>query len=171
MVSVWVDETKSKSFVLVAVELEAESAAGARKELRDRLLPGQRSIHFAKESDRRRKQLLKDWAQLAKSVYIVDTQLKDAKQARRMAISILLSTLKPEFICIEKDESVLDSDSEILRRWRAQLREKKQDFEFRFETRNTEPLLWLPDGIGWAYQRGDSYRFFRQLYNLRLITP
>lgn len=48
MVSVWVDETKSKSFVLVAVELEAESAAGARKELRDRLLPGQRSIHFAK---------------------------------------------------------------------------------------------------------------------------
>lgn len=160
MVSVWVDETKSKSFVLVAVELEAVSAAGARKELRDRLLPGQRSIH-----------LLKDWAQLAKSVYIVDTQLKDAKQGRRMAISNLLSTLKPEFICIEKDESVLDSDSEILRRWRAQLREKKQDFEFRFETRNTEPLLWLPDGIGWAYQRRDSYRFFRQLYNLRLITP
>ncbi len=49
--------------------------------------------------------LLKDWAQLAKSVYIVDTQLKDAKQGRRMAISILLSTLKPEFICIEKDET------------------------------------------------------------------
>jgi hypothetical protein len=160
--SLWVDETKAKTFIFVAVELPANELPEIRKRLISHLLPGQRSIHFAKESDRRRKALLKSWLPMMAQAHIFDSNQKNSKLARQQSLRRLVQDLRPDFMCLELDESSRSSDLEVLHEMRSKLKVLKHDFSFRLELSHIEPLLWLPDALGWAYQRGGEYRFVRQ---------
>ncbi len=57
-VHVFVDESKSKGFLMAAARCPAEDVAVHRKALRGLLLPGQERLHFRHETDARRKQIL-----------------------------------------------------------------------------------------------------------------
>jgi hypothetical protein len=55
---VFVDETQDRGYLLAAAAVLPSSLVSARRTVRQLILPRQRRIHFFKESDGRRKQIL-----------------------------------------------------------------------------------------------------------------
>jgi hypothetical protein len=149
--------------VLVACVVPNTAAKGFRSELKSLLLPGQRSIHFAKESDRRRRQILAKVKEFEVSTYVFDTHLKPDATSRELALRQLLTDLAPKQICLELDVSSLNRDQAVLADFEKQSKARNLEFGFGFEIPSREPLLWLPDIFAWCYQRGPKFKLPRSV--------
>lgn len=158
MEKVFVDETKSSSLVFAASIVPDARAKSVRADLRKLLLRGQRSIHFAKESDRRRKQILSIISTLEIPTHIFDTGLKPSGASREFGLLALLDHLKPSNICLELDVSSLQRDQVVLSNFENLACAQQREFRYGFEIPSREPLLWLPDLFAWCYQRGGDYK-------------
>lgn len=156
MRTAFVDETKSKTLVLAACLVRDDMAKQIRSQLRALLLPGQRSVHFAKESDRRRKSILSAVSGMQISIHVFDTRLKPDASSRAVALRMLLEELTPRRVCVELDVTSLKSDQLVLADFKREHFPQDQEFQYSFETPSREPLLWLPDIFAWCYQRGWS---------------
>lgn len=156
MSTAFVDETKSRTLVLAACLVRDDSAKQIRSQSRSLLLPAQRSIHFVKESDRRRKSILFAVKGMPISIHIFDTKLKPDSSSRALALRMLLQELAPKRICVELDVTSLRSDQLVLEDFKRRYSPKEQGFEYSFDIPSREPLLWLPDIFAWCYQRGWS---------------
>ncbi|MEE3919283.1 hypothetical protein V2I01_15865 [Micromonospora sp. BRA006-A] len=55
---VFVDETKERGLLVAAVVMHPADLTAARRSIRDLILPGQHRIHFHKERDDRRRQII-----------------------------------------------------------------------------------------------------------------
>jgi hypothetical protein len=154
----FIDESKSKKYWIVAVEIEENSLPKLRQRLRNLVLPGQRSIHFQKESDRRKRQLLTEFSKFEFRVIVVQSPLADNLSARRDCLSRLLVRL-PETdvsrVVLERDDSILNFDKQIFRDYQSST---GAIFGYQMAYRHEEPLLWLPDAIAWCIQRGGAWR-------------
>ncbi|NED96822.1 hypothetical protein G1H11_16055 [Phytoactinopolyspora alkaliphila] len=87
---VFVDEGKSKGYVLAATSTQPTSLAAARAAMRRLLLPGQDRLHFAKESDPRRRSILSAMAELDVSVILYVSPAKSHKVGRERCLQALL---------------------------------------------------------------------------------
>lgn len=152
----FVDETKSGTYIVVVAAVSADAIAACRKELRNLLRPGQRSLHFTKESHATRRAALRVIAvsQVEVVVYRVVAKLPAAIAREACLRQIARDSLaaEPSRIVIERDESVVASD----RRW---LREelgarRRRSVEFVHLDKHEEPLLWVADALAWCIQRG-----------------
>lgn len=70
----FVDESKSMGFTLAVAMFDERRLADARKGLRSMLLPGQRRLHFTRESPARRRAILAALSRLGMSAVPVTTR-------------------------------------------------------------------------------------------------
>jgi hypothetical protein len=157
---VFVDETKDRGFVMAAAALPAACLNDARKAIRGLVMPGQRRIHFHKESDARRKQILDVIEAIPLRVVFYDATRLPRNRQRDACLRSITQDMALEgaqMLVIERDESVLDADRRLLYRCFREL-ECPWSVQYRFPRAHEEPLLTIPDAFAWCFNRGGHWR-------------
>ena len=155
----FVDESKSKKYILVASLLEVGDLVQSRRSLSRLLIGGQSRIHFKNESPSRRRKFLSIASSLPhKNLAVVSHYSKD-KVARAQCLEKLmlhLLDLGVEHVVFEWDESILQAERKFLTRF---LNELNATSRISFEHRQPrlEQCLWLPDAVAWCIQRGGEW--------------
>lgn len=158
---VFVDESKAKDYLLVAASIAPSAAPECRRAIRRLLLPGQRRVHMKKERDGRRKTILDVIATLDASVtvYRAPRQLGNELLRRDLCLDRLVRDLGAAggVLCLEREESLVVRDQQCIIEARRAAR-SRETLTYRHESAAGEPLLAIPDAVGWAWARGAEWR-------------
>lgn len=160
MSTLFVDESKSKGYTMVAAVVVPGDAAALRREIRALVLPGQRRIHFTKESDHRKRQVLSKLVELGVTAHLFHCDSKSDAVGRETCLVSLVAYAAEHAhtrIVLERDESVDRADRRILFR-EVDRHGLSEELAYRLETAHQEPLLWIADAIAWSYTRGGDWK-------------
>lgn len=155
------DESKAKDYLLVAVFLDTASCHRTRGVVRSLILPGQTRLHMRKESDTRRRIILSALSEASTTTTIFRAP-KDGRSdgARRGAcVEALVRsavTVGADLLCFELDETLRRQDRQRI--VETLHRTGSGTLDHRHERVAVEPLLALPDAIGWAWAKGGDWR-------------
>lgn len=152
----FVDESFVGRYILAVVVLPADEVTAARKAMRGLLQGGQKRIHFYKESDRRRSQILASIESLGAEHRVYTT--KNARPARIECMRRLVSELGAggvQRLVIERDDSLVAADRRLLYEVS---RDRGQDFVYAHLRSKEDLLLCVPDAIAWCWSRGGHWR-------------
>lgn len=159
---IYVDETKERSYVLVASVHIATDVDVTRRAMRGLILRGQSRIHMAKESDRRRQQIIDTIhaADITATVYDAGNRYGSDQLAARAACLYAIvddaGTHHTQLI-IEQDDSLVRWDKQrLIELTRAA--GCRETLHYRHLRARTEPLLSIPDAIAWCWARGGPWR-------------
>ncbi len=112
----FVDETKAKGYVVVAVACPEESIAGVRREVGRLILPGQRAVHMNNEGARRRRRIADAVARLSRhgvtSSVIAVAGPGSEHERRDLALSVVVDVAARA----PGPSLVLDLDPTVMRR-------------------------------------------------------
>lgn len=158
---VYVDETKAKGYLLIAAATMPQSVSLVRRRLRGLLLPKQRRLHMVDENDSRRREILATIVDLDIEVTIYRAAAGHATQIerRRACIDALVKDVAPHCrsLTIESDHSQDARDRQQLVEL-TRLYGIRDSLVYQHAAPYQEPLLWVPDAVGWAYARGGAWR-------------
>jgi len=161
----YVDETKARGYVMVAVTVEPRTLPQIRRDLRGLLRPGQRSIHFRKESDRRRREIVSSLMTSDWSATVLSSSSRRESTARAECLAAVVDIAvdsEAAMVVFERDDSTLHQDRRVLF---TELRRQHSDHVIRYQHlwRHEDAALWLPDTVAWCFARGGDW--------LRRISP
>ena len=156
-VHVFVDETKSRGLLIAAARCPEDDVAVNRKALRSLLLPGQERLHFNQENPSRRKKILELIAGFHLLVDIYQADRATAANRSRCLEAIVRDTAGvAERLVIERDEPNMDNDRRAIQA--ASSKFGCQELRWDLLVPKADPLLWVPDGVAWAWMRGSDWR-------------
>ena len=155
----YIDESKDKQYLFVLNVVSPKSLPMLRKALAGQLLAGQRSIHFRKESSRRRIKLIRILLSLDFRLIVFKTNRSPPSEARNSLIQVVCENTKKFAITdlvFELDQLSLESDI-------TQLNKLRPEVQWDHRQRHQEPLLWVADAVAWCVNRGGEWE--------RLVRP
>jgi len=159
---VFVDETKAKGFLLVAAILQPADLAVGRRTMRRLVLPGQKRLHMKEERDSRKQQILKAVAEINPDIVIFRASSGYGNEVPAHAACIYALThfaVKAEHLelVLELDETQQRNDEirliSAMKHYGASAK-----LAYRHARASEEPLLSIPDAVGWAWARGGEWR-------------
>ena len=156
-----VDESKAKDYLLVAVTVDGSEHLRARRVVQSLVLRGQSRLHMRKESETRRRTILAALEDLPLTTTVFRAR-KDGRSdllRRGACIHALVRwavTADVDDICFELDETLLRHDRQRL--VEAVHGVRPRSVGHRHERATHEPLLALPDALGWAWAKGGDWR-------------
>lgn len=157
---VFADESKKRGFILAAAIIDQGELNRLRSIVGDLRLPGQRRLHFAKESDGRRSLIIRAFAEASVQVTIYDaTNFRTDKLGRDAAIARLTDdavSMGAGRLVLEMDDSVLQSDRLIISERLA--KNECHDLRFEHQRAYEEYLLAIPDAVAWCWVKGGHWR-------------
>lgn len=162
------DESHRKGqYLMCATAVSISDLPKTRRMLRDLRLRGQRRIHFANESDSRRKSILATLTHLDMTNAIYIAPGREQAAARRTILQKMVTDLRAQGVT----RLVLDSRQGQDHKDRSTIHVLLQNdtesaFEYGHERSAHEPVLWVPDAVAWAWGRGGEWR--RRAERLRL---
>lgn len=157
----FVDESKSGDYLLIATAVEPARLATVRKAIRALVLPGQRRLHMKSESDPRRRRILSALCEGGETatIYRAGGNYKSDIDRRRACLDALVADIagaRHPKLCLESDETMDERDRRDLARL---VKEHAcPDLLYLHERTAQEPLLAVSDVIGWAWARGGDWR-------------
>ena len=159
MRSYFIDESNARNYILVAVQLENSQLRSVRRVMNDLRLPGQSRIHFVKERDSRRRQILSALRAAEIRALVFESRIANQVRARERCLSALVTRAldeRIELLVLERDDSSVDSDRRVLFR-------ETRDFgteqlSYRFEPARSEPALWAADAIAWSTAKRGTWQ-------------
>lgn len=160
MSCLFIDESKSKGYTMVAAVASPSDLKDLRRQLRGYLLPGQRRTHFTKESDNRKRHLLSEFNALGFQTEVFHCATTSDAVGRRACLRALVSYAASEGhseMVFERDASIEQSDRQILYR-EVQQHGLVGSLAYTFEAPHGEPLLWVADAVAWSYAKGGDWR-------------
>lgn len=150
----FVDESKRKGFSLIRCDVPLTDVDAIRSDLRALLRPGQRRIHFYKESPTTRSAVFRVIAR-----YDVRTTVFTSRQHESLARPTCLVSMgadaassRVSHLTIEADETQRERDRQALHPLLAPL---SHSIIWRHLRAFEEPGLWIPDAIGWCLDHPD----------------
>jgi len=155
------DEAKERGYIMVAALLAPNKLAPARQSIRSLIMPGQRRIHFQKESNGRRKQILDTVSTLGVEAIVYDGSRHVADKPSRDAclghLVIDLLERDVERLIVETEDPSLRTDRSLIY---AKLRSAGDghDFQYAHLRSYEECLLAIPDAIAWSWAKGGHWR-------------
>jgi hypothetical protein len=163
----FIDESIRRGTYFISVATAASSdLARSRRTLRGLLLPGQRRLHFATESDRQRRAILTSLAGLATTSVVYLAEHPDQRAARAAILERAAADLPGRGVTgltIEGRSGQDHRDRAVLYR----LLGPEPPMTYRHLSAAEEPMLWIPDAVAWAFGRGGVWK--RQLDRLGLV--
>ncbi|MGW4371518.1 hypothetical protein ACWEKT_38380 [Nocardia takedensis] len=141
---------------LIAVISSPRGCRHAERELRKLVKAGQIRLHMVNEGRARRKLIIATLSRLGLTSEIFTSTITSVPGARASCLRRLARRaieLDVREIVIEQDDSLVDSDRQILMSALA-----STDIQFRHARARYEPLLWTADAIAWSWQRGHAAR-------------
>ena len=156
----YVDETQEGRYRLCIISVHEAALEAIRAHLKRLRMPGQGRIHMAKESNRRRKQILQAVTSLPGWTALVI----ESAPGRRVTIEtrqelFLLAAQHPFWSNL--DQVIVEDSNERTRDKRTLAwlnKHSSHQFEYRFEKPSQDAGLWVADIIGWATAKGGSWR-------------
>lgn len=156
----FVDESKTTGYTMVAAVVVSSDVASLRREVRSLVLPGQRRIHFTKEQPERKRLILSRLTALGAQAQVFHCATKDQVVGREACLAGIVAHAAEHShtkITIERDESIAKADRQFL------FREVKRcglsdTLTYAFEAPHQEPLLWVADAIAWSYTKGGEWK-------------
>ncbi|MCJ1688509.1 hypothetical protein [Rathayibacter sp. VKM Ac-2927] len=159
--SVFVDESKAKDYLLIAAAIVPRHIAESRRAVRTLLLPGQPRLHMKQENESRKRLLLDTFATLDTTVTIfrAPRDLGSEVVRRRRCLEELVGTIGPAGgrLCLERDETLVARDKQCMIE-ATRRTGSVGTLEYWHESAASEPLLAIPDAVGWAWARGGDWR-------------
>lgn len=158
---VFVDESKAQGYLVAAVAVHPAELSAARQIFNGLILPGQRRIHFHKEKNSRRQEILSAIIRLrAQAVIYRADSYRSQKAAREACLAELiasLSKINARRLILERDDSTFRADQQQLYR---EVRETGIADTLRYDhmRAHEECLLAMPDAIAWCWARGGRWR-------------
>ena len=154
---------------MCAASVSASDLESTRRSLRKLRLRGQQRIHFASESDSRRKLILTALANLNVMNFVYVATGREQTAARRAILQIMVPDLRSKGVAL----FVLDSRQGQDHKDRVTIHSlmgsnPEPAFEYYHHRSAHEPILWIPDAVAWAWGRGGNWR--RQVERLGLIS-
>ena len=131
-----------------------------RKILRSEVRNGQRAIHFSKEENSRRRQLLSLFERTGFQAYLFKSEKPNDLDARFECFEQLVQVAQiygESRLVLERDDSVFKFDEKSLYRL-IQESDAKGKLGFEHLYRHEEPILWVADAIVWCANRGGEWR-------------
>lgn len=160
MSHLYIDESKAKGYTLVAAAVIPGDVLALRKEIAKLRKRGQRRVHFVKEDDSRRREIIAAFSDLGVQVCLFHAQGMTEPEGREACLSAMVARAAAggtRRIVLEKDASIENWDRRIL--YRELGKHGARDLiTYQHEAAYDEPLLWIPDGIAWCYSRGGDWR-------------
>ena len=156
----FVDESvRGKLYIMCVTSVSTDELDAARKTLRSLTAPGQRRIHFATESDRRRRALLRAMSRLTTSSIVFVARHPNQVKAR----GAILAAMVPKLQSSDVRHLVLESRHEQDKRDRAIIchsvgAHPTPPINYTHCPGSGEPLLWVADAVAWAWGRGRRWR-------------
>jgi len=156
---VFVDESRrGLDYMLAAVSVEARDLKSARSTMRKMLLPGERRLHFSKETIRRRRDLLDRIAREEFSVEVLSCRASQ-NVARSLLLGAVVSRSGASLSRLVIESRDIDDVQDI--RCLVRLRSTGlmgTDVIYDHVLPYEEPLLWVADAVAWAWGAGGDWR-------------
>ena len=160
-VSVFVDESKARDYLLIAAAMDFRGLTESRRAVRSLLLPGQPRLHMKQENETRKRLLLDTFAALDVTVTIFRAPrgLGSEVVRRRRCLEELVLAIGDAGgrLCLERDETLVARDKQCIIET-ARRAGSAGALEYWHESAASEPLLAVPDAVGWAWARGGDWR-------------
>lgn len=157
----FVDESRrNHTYLLAAVLVDPGDLARLRKLLLSLLFPGQRELHFKKETPERRKLILARLAEAGVRVWIYRRSCVRGDEAARQEC---VRRLTDDLLDLSAARLVLDTredrDIHDVRTIRSVLgkQPKQSNMTYEHMVSTQERLLWIADAAAWGYGAGGDW--------------
>jgi hypothetical protein len=147
------------SYLFVCAIVATRDLAPARTALRGLLLDNQRRLHFTDERPARRRDLLARLAELELAARVYECRAREP-QARPAVLRRALEDLGDlgvQRLVIESRAGRDRFDRETIRS-EQRAGSLPQDLAYEHLLPHEEPLLWVADGVAWAWGAGGDWR-------------
>ncbi len=156
----FIDEsTRGRNYLICAATISPADLDAARRALTTMRAPGQRRIHFATESDQRRRSLLKEMSTLETTSVVYVANHRDQVAARAAIVATAVVKLRQAGVSrlvLEARQGQDEQDRAVI--YRALGPDPEPPLSYTHHRSASEPLLWVPDAVAWAWGRGGSWR-------------
>lgn len=154
----FIDESKERGYHFAIAGVRVSDVQQERALVRGLLLKGQSHLHFTKESNGRRRQILRSLTEGSSARCTILTVPRGVKEreARRMCLE---ATVRLGEECgvtrlvFEQDDSTLQEDRRVLYPLL-----RHSDTRYDFIAKRSEPLLWIADAIAWCHTAGGEWK-------------
>ncbi|MEY9214261.1 hypothetical protein [Thermobifida halotolerans] len=156
---VFVDETKNRGYLVAAAVILPPDVTATRRTVNGLCRSGQRRIHFTKENDARRRQIITAMTGLKARVEIYDASDHHPRDARTRCLEAITEDLAGRGrvrLVLERDDSVLNHDKRVL--YERVRKFGATELEYVFMRAHEECLLAIPDAVAWCWAKGGSWR-------------
>lgn len=157
---VFVDEVKEGGFLFAAATVLPGDLKAARRTISSLVKPEQKYLHFHKERDARRSKILDAIFTLNPEIVIYDGSHKPRRHQRDACLECLIDDLadtRAQMLTLATDDSVVDADKKLLYQ-RVRKAGCAETLRYRHLRPHEEPLLTIPDAIGWCWNRGGQWK-------------
>ncbi|MEU7937831.1 hypothetical protein [Microbispora bryophytorum] len=157
----FVDESARGGYLICTVVIAPEDLSASRQALRKLCKPGQQRIHMTSESDNRRREILSEIDGLGVAAHVYQAEL--GKRSQRVVRDDCIRAAVPGLIAMGVSRLVIESCDQD-RQDRLVIHETLSKAEahdrltYRHDRPASEPLLWVPDALAWAYGKGGDWR-------------
>ena len=158
MANMYIDECKEGRYIFAAIIVEEHAGPRLRKALRQHVESG-RNIHFSKEKDSRKKQLLAEFESLGFRAVVFCVDGKQNFETRKGCIDQALKFASENSISkvtFETDESILKLEKLYVADY-LRTNGLNETLGFDHRKKHEEPLLWVSDAIAWCVFRGGDW--------------
>jgi len=158
---VFIDESKQRSYLLVASVIVPNDLQRVRKAVRALRHPESRTIHMEKESNESRRRIIRELSGLGLQAHVVESRGCPSELEVRFACLTQVSDgcerSRSASLTIELDESLHHHEKQLLL---TSTRGPNLPDESHYEWKRPyeEPLLWVSDVAAWAYAKGGDWR-------------
>jgi hypothetical protein len=158
----FIDESaRPGQYLLAAVMVPSHSLAAVTREVRALFPRGNRRTHLSAESKARRRTLLKAYAQVSVEAQVVVASYAggDDQPSREQCLGAILARAAEWQLGMLVLDSRGPHRDRLDRRFIARaLRDDPLALQYTHRGSRDEPLLCLPDAVGWAVGAGGSWR-------------
>ena len=155
MKTAYVDECKQGPYLLTGHIVNDSQAVKLRSSIKNIYPKPLRHFHFSQEQDARRKKVLSHFVQQNCTGVLVICERENGKRLRETALRKLIEVSEAkgvERLVLDLDISTKGADDRVFREHN-QKKGRIKKVKWDHVEYQDEPLLWVADGIGWAYNR------------------
>ncbi|MFE4467625.1 hypothetical protein ACFRFH_02310 [Leifsonia sp. NPDC056824] len=170
----YVDECKAKGYYIAAAVVMPHDAAALDRTIRTLNRPGQRRIHFTKESDSSKRKLISEVLRLELTVVVYQVRGQPDRAARPLCIDALvddLVTAECAHLILERDASLEKADRQMI----AAALDRNGGYALRYEhtAPNDHALLWISDMVAWCCYKGGEWhrRVQPMIADIKTLAP
>ncbi|MDX8144648.1 hypothetical protein SK854_21205 [Lentzea sp. BCCO 10_0061] len=152
------ESRRGPTYLVVAVVVRPRELDAVRTSLRRLVRSGQRRVHFKKESDSRRRELVSRLREMGLRAAVWTVRDSDDIRARRLCLFAAAAWLQEFGVTRLAIESCAHQDVRDRQTLAAALEKVDVPFAYEHLRPAEDPVLWVSDALAWCFGAGGDWR-------------